>query len=205
MDKKRIINTYNSIATLYDEAFCDPSSHIEELLKLINKNSSILDIGCGAGNNSVYLSSLGYKVTGVDLSENMLSIAKNKNSNATFLKKDISNLDFKDQSFDHVVAAYSLCYLPKSEVLNCLKNLHRIIKNKGFIFIKLQEGASKEISIPEPFDNTLTLDLNVISYNEIEILLKKSLFSINEVYSDKKDSDDELSKLKELCIIAQKT
>ncbi|MCT4552883.1 MAG: class I SAM-dependent methyltransferase [Alphaproteobacteria bacterium] len=203
MDKEKIISTYNSIATDYEKAFSEPSLYISDFLKFLSPGDKILDLGCGPGHNSIYLSSLGFEVVGVDLSDKMLELARNKNSKATFIKKDLSNLDFEENSFDHVIAAYSICYLPKDEVLSCLKNLSGIMKTSGIAFIKLQEGASSEITVPEPFDEKLTIDLNVISFDEIKDLLSKSNFSIIKTYLDKKEVDENFSELNELCIIVR--
>ncbi len=49
--------------------------------------NKVLEVGCGTGDFSVYLSNFGYNVTGIDLSDNMLLVARNKLS---ILKKSIS-------------------------------------------------------------------------------------------------------------------
>lgn len=203
MKKDRIISTYNAIAPAYNKAFNKPSEHIDEVLTSIVPPSRILDLGCGAGNNSVYLSNLGYDVVGVDLSDKMLAIAQRKKSKATFIKMDIGALTFSENSFDHIIAAYSLCYLPKKEILSCLRSLYKILKKDGLIFIELQEGKSEEITRPEPFNPKLILDLNVVSEKEIKKLLESAHFKILKTYSDKKEPDEDLADLNELCIIAK--
>jgi len=203
MDRKRIISTYSSIAKAYDKAFPSPSEHIDEFLKSIKPKSRILDLGCGAGNNSVYLSNLGYNVIGVDLSDKMLAIAKSKKSDAKFIKQDIGNLDFENNYFDHIIAAYSLCYLPKNQVPACLDKLYAILKPNGLLFVKLQEGTSAEISRPEPFNPKLVLDLNVMSLSEIKTLLKNARFEIIKTYSEEKEPGGDLADLNELCVIAK--
>lgn len=49
--------------------------NLTEFLEL-PKGSSILDLACGKGRHSIFLNSMGYKVTGVDLSENSISYAR---------------------------------------------------------------------------------------------------------------------------------
>ncbi|WP_029034933.1 class I SAM-dependent DNA methyltransferase [Salinimicrobium terrae] len=58
-----------------DEEAQEFMQNMVEFLKL-PKGASILDLACGKGRHSVYLNELGYDVTGVDLSENSISYAK---------------------------------------------------------------------------------------------------------------------------------
>lgn len=93
--------------------------------------------------------------------------------------------------------------MPKKDVPSCLKSIYKILKKDGLVFIKLQEGEPAEIARPEPFDPKLTLDLNVMSKQEISELLESTGFEIKKLYSEYKEPDDDLSDLKELCIIAK--
>lgn len=56
----------------------------------INKNHTILDLACGKGRHSFFLNSLGYNVTGVDLStQSILEASKNKNERLKFMIHDM--------------------------------------------------------------------------------------------------------------------
>ncbi len=46
------------------------------------RGPTVLDVGCGSGDNAIYLASRGFKVTGVDFSAKAISIAKQKAANA---------------------------------------------------------------------------------------------------------------------------
>ena len=66
---------------LYKEK--DYQSEVEYIDQLIKKNStievdSILDLGCGTGNHDYFLSQLDYRIEGVDLSDDMVSLAREK-------------------------------------------------------------------------------------------------------------------------------
>nr|WP_319373880.1 class I SAM-dependent methyltransferase [uncultured Methanobacterium sp.] len=71
-----------------------------------NKHCKILDVGCGTGRHAIELVKRGYRVTGVDLSENMLAKAMEQAAEAgveiDFLKADARNLPFQDE-FDLVI------------------------------------------------------------------------------------------------------
>ena len=62
INKEKNILTYDSIAEVYDRSFPGPSERIDELSVLIAPKSTILDIGCGAGNNAVFLANMGHNV-----------------------------------------------------------------------------------------------------------------------------------------------
>lgn len=74
-----------------------------------DKSLSILDVGCGTGRHAIELTKRGYKVTGIDLSENQLSLARKNAADEAlpipFLQADARNLPFR-AAFD---AAIMLC------------------------------------------------------------------------------------------------
>lgn len=92
---------------------------------------SLLDVGCGAGHHSKDLSTLGYDVTGIDLSVNGLKqaqcVSKANNQNIGFVIGDVENLPFDDNSFDIVFCSLILHHFPKREKL--LKEISRVCKS----------------------------------------------------------------------------
>lgn len=109
-----------------------------------DKSLKILDIGCGTGRHAVELAQRGYTVTGIDLSESMLTVAKEKAAKAAvsvdFRRCDARELPFKGE-FD---AAIMLCggAFPLMEIddmnFQILKNATQALKPRGkFIFTTL--------------------------------------------------------------------
>ncbi|MEN8884161.1 MAG: class I SAM-dependent methyltransferase [Flavobacteriaceae bacterium] len=92
----------------------------------ISTNSYILDLPCGKGRHSIYLNSLGYKVTGADLSENSINYAKNfENDSLNFAVKDMRKP--LSQSYDAIFNLFtSFGYFENDEddilVLENIKN-----------------------------------------------------------------------------------
>ncbi len=60
---------------------------------------AILDVGCGPGRNAQILSRRGYKVTGIDMSKELLERAKRTNPELDFRLMDVRNLGFSDDTF----------------------------------------------------------------------------------------------------------
>ncbi len=84
-----------------------------------NTELEILDVGTGTGAIALLLAELDHKVTGIDLSEGMMAIAREKadklNLEINFRSGDAENLHFKDNIFDAVICRHLLWTLPNPE------------------------------------------------------------------------------------------
>ena len=109
-----------------------------------DKSLKIIDIGCGTGRHAIELTKRGYRVSGVDLSENQIKRAREKAKEARvtidFQTQDARNLPF-DNEFD---LAIMLCEggfsLMETDQMNfeILRNATKALKSKGkFIFTTL--------------------------------------------------------------------
>src|SRR5699024_12565837 len=66
--------------------------------------TSVLDIGCGSGYGTYKLKELAYEVTGIDISEKMVQLAKNHLGNDVPLYVgSVDDLHFYDEAFDHAL------------------------------------------------------------------------------------------------------
>lgn len=110
--------------------------------KYIDKNSNILDVGCGAGRTTINLFKDGYKdIIGLDIAENLIDYAINycqtNNLNVDFILGDATNIPFPDNSMDAVIFSYNgmQCIPKKSARDKVLKEINRILKSGGiYIF-----------------------------------------------------------------------
>ena len=99
---------YDGIADWYDTDFLsdvhDPGR--EAAIRLLGEGSGrLLDIGCGTGAQTVAFRDLGWEVTGVDASEDMLRRAEARGLEVT--RADATALPFGDASFDAVVSLWT--------------------------------------------------------------------------------------------------
>jgi len=203
-DKTRLTTkVYDEISVAYANKFNEPSDNIDDFLKLIRNGGKILDVGCGPGVDVAYMTSKGFDVIGIDLSEKMLDIAKKKNPNTNFEKADIRKLNFKLNTFDGILASFSLIHIPKKDVNKTVDSFYKLLKPNGIIYIGIQEGKTQELSITEPLKPDEKIFLNIISANEIKETLDKIGFIVLSEFSRPSESKEEFD-FNKFVVIARK-
>ncbi|KRN99130.1 class I SAM-dependent methyltransferase [Companilactobacillus kimchiensis] len=96
----------------------------------------VLDIGCGFGWHDLYAAKNGAKsVLGIDLSDNMLKVANQKNnySNIHYQKMAMEDLNFPKDSFDVVISSLALHYTPDFNLI-CQRVNQCLTQNGDFVF-----------------------------------------------------------------------
>ena len=200
---KQASSVYNGIAEQYAKEFSKPSEHIEEFLALLPKNAKILDVGCGVGVDAGFMVAEGFEIIGIDLSKEMLNIARQKFPQIDFRQQNMIEIDFPQNSFNGILASFSLIHIAKKDIPPLLKKFHNLLKKTGVIYIALQGVKSEEIFVNGPFNRDEKFFLNVLSFDEIKNLLIDAGFSIFKKYERAPKSIKELNYLK-LYVIAKK-
>ncbi len=115
---------------------------LEELARGLPSGAAVLDLGCGAGVPVTrWLADHGFAVTGVDFSARQLELAQRLVPAASFVKADMMDLDFPPESFDAVVAFYSIIHLPRTEQPALLEGIRRWLKPGGAFLATWALGA----------------------------------------------------------------
>jgi len=111
---------------------------------------TVLDVGCGTGSHALILSRRGYGVTGIDISETMIAVAKrkaeNERSEADFLVQDMRNLRL-DKTFDCAICMFGgFGYvLTHRDLVSLFTGLSRHLVREGlFIFEFWNVGGLKQ-------------------------------------------------------------
>jgi SAM-dependent methyltransferase len=114
-------------AFLYDKPFHDPRvfrefAFVLEVFRQHCPDGKILDLGCGPGWTSLFLARAGFDVLGVDISERMIEVARERgvaeNNPARFQVADMEELDLEERDFDGALFFDCLHHCPQyGEVL----------------------------------------------------------------------------------------
>jgi len=111
--------------TIYAERFAD-------FLKNRDFKNTLIDLGCGNGRDVNVFNQKGFKVIGVDISENEITKAKNNFPDCKFEKQDIQNLNFTEESIGGGFMINVAHYVDQEKTLNEIK---RILKKDGYLFV----------------------------------------------------------------------
>ena len=88
---------------------------LEWLQSRLDDGASVLDIGCGAGVPITQSLAKRFAVTGVDVSSEMIRLARANVPRASFVQSDVTSVEFDDSTFDAVVAFFSLFHIPRED------------------------------------------------------------------------------------------
>ena len=124
----------------------------------ISPGQRVLDLGCGTGYPSILAAqAVGHRgtVVGLDLSENMLAVARRKAEgagvkNISYHANDVSSLPYEAASFDAVISRFCLMFLP--DVNGALNEIARVLKDGGYLSAAVWSTADKNPFVRIPME-----------------------------------------------------
>jgi len=128
---------------------------INEIARICNIDETkyVLDVGCGAGKNAIYLAKkYGCRVMGIDISREVVEIAeKNASSEklrdrVSFVVGDSRNIPFGDNSFDVVICESVLVFLSDEDRKKAISEYKRVVKSGGYICLRESSMICPKIS-----------------------------------------------------------
>jgi ubiquinone/menaquinone biosynthesis C-methylase UbiE len=130
---------FDNVADRYDRWYDTPhgaiydrfeKKAIDKLLKDHTEGKKLLEVGCGTGHWSRFFSTKGYEITGIDISERMVTIARNKNiALSSFHVMDGHSMSFADNSFDIAVAITTLEFAADPDAM--IAEMARCVRKPG--------------------------------------------------------------------------
>lgn len=196
MDKnKKAVEIYDYIAEKYAKKF-DAVVSDEELrflntfLSHLKPGSYIVDLGCGTGFSAGCFVDKGMKVRGIDLSSNMVSIARRNYPKIHFSVADMRKFVPKEK-VDSVWAGYSLFHFEKIHLKKTLERIKTYLHPQGMLGIVMQEGNG-EVEVAEPFIPNEKIYIHLYTRGELTDLLQQHGFEMVD-WSIKEAADYEFS------------
>jgi len=129
--------------------------------------SSVLDLGCGTGNHALRLATQGYRVIGVDQSEEMLDIAREKieekGVSVALYHGDIKSVAI-NQKFDAAILMFAVLgyQVTNDDLIQTLRNIRRHLRMGGLLIFDVWYGPAvlsqkpgERVSVVEKEDTTI--------------------------------------------------
>lgn len=141
MDFKQMVREgYNRIAARYLAERGREGEDVrllDEFTRRLPDGARLLDAGCGAGEPVTRLLAGRFDVTGVDIAEAQIELARQLVPSAHFICADMTTLDFPDETFDGICSYYAIIHVPRREHPAQLANFHRMLKPSGLALLCL--------------------------------------------------------------------
>jgi SAM-dependent methyltransferase len=141
MEPIRIVaDGYDAIADRYLEWISTAPvrlRYLERLLDLLPAASDVLELGCGAGEPLTRRLAERHRLVAVDVSGRQLEIAARSAPQARLLLADMLDLAFPADSFDAVVAFYSLTHVPRTHHADLLGRIVGWLRPGGLVLLTM--------------------------------------------------------------------
>lgn len=108
----------------------------------LDKGSSVLDLGCGAGRDLRALSLAGLRAIGLDASQPLIELAA-QYSGCPVTLGDVRCIPFKDGAFAGIWASASLVHLQRDEISDALREVSRVLQPGGYFFSSVKTGGGE--------------------------------------------------------------
>lgn len=144
VDKDAVRQGYEEIAETYSEYRSESSQSMEildEFLASLSELNRILDAGCGQGAPVLVRLSNVASAYGMDFSRRQLELARETAPEAVLLQGDMTELPFRAEVFDAVIAYWSLIHIPRSEHQTVIDEFARVLASNGRALVL--EGANQ--------------------------------------------------------------
>jgi SAM-dependent methyltransferase len=181
------LHAYNKNADNYLEKFSDYAPYREKIKlfqqKFITQHANVLDLGCGPGSNARLIREGGptCNITGVDVSDKMISLARELAPGCDFIVEDIRQFT-PDRFFDAVIASFCIVHLTDQETAALLATISQKVVDNGSLYISFMEGVGEGLETTSFSGEQIYF--NYYQTSRIQQLLDQNLFEVKEVFTE---------------------
>ncbi len=178
-----IRSAYDAASEPYAQKFSDELNRkpfdrklLQRFAELAGAGAQVLDIGCGPGHTTAFLSALGVKTTGIDLSPKMIDQARSQFPGCCFYVEDFFSLSNQSSTVDAILAFYCIVHLTPDQLIPAFTEMYRVLKCKGQLLIAFHVGT--DLIHAENFLGTnAVLDFQFFEPSQIESALRSAGFN----------------------------
>lgn len=143
----------------------------------VASGAPVLDVGCGPGRTTAYLAQRGLAVTGLDLSPEMVRLARDRHPDLSFAVGSMTDLPVADGALGGLLAFYSLIHVPTADVPQVLVEWRRALHPGAPVAIAFQVGSEVR-QVREHDGQDVDLDFHRRRPEDVAQLLDEAGFSL---------------------------
>lgn len=118
---------------------------------------AVADLGCGPGRVTAHLHALGLPVFGIDLSPEMVAVARRSHPDLRFTEGSMTALDLDDGSLAGAIAWYAIIHTPPEDLPSLFRELTRVLRPGGHLLLAFQVGDG-HVHIEQAYGHEISLD-----------------------------------------------
>ncbi|MEU6644241.1 class I SAM-dependent methyltransferase [Saccharomonospora sp. NPDC046836] len=154
---------YDAVAELYADLFSNvletlpmERAMLAAFAELVQAHSAgpVADIGCGPGHVTAHLHALGLATFGIDLSSEMIALARRAHPDLRFDEGSMTALDLADGVLGGILASYSTIHTPPQQLPVVFTEFQRVLAPGGHLLLGFFAGDDP---LPREFDHKVTL------------------------------------------------
>jgi len=156
--------SYDSAAEVYAEHLASELVHKPLDRHLLNRFAEemrgrglVADLGCGPGHVAGYLHEQGVTVVGIDLSPEMVRVARRLHPGLDFQVGDMGQLDMPDATLAGVIAFYSIVHFEPSQLGAIMVEIRRVLRPGGLALISFHNG-DQVVHVEDLYGAAVSLD-----------------------------------------------
>ena len=170
---------YNTIATAYAARFHDELANkpldraiLAAFAELVRDAGvgPVADVGCGPGLVTAHLHALGLSIFGVDLSPEMIAVARRTHPKVRFEEGSMAALDVADGALGGLVSWYSTIHTPAELLPDLFAEFHRLLAPGGHLLTAFQVGDERR-HLTQWLDHEIELDFYLRSPDDVARML----------------------------------
>lgn len=174
---------YDRIAARFHERTREMGNdRIREFVDLLRERPDprVLDVGCGAGRDVETFAEAGIDAVGIDLSGEMVALARENVPGAAFERMDMRRLAFPAGTFDGVWSKDSLHHVPRAEMDALLGEIRRVLEADGLLFVEVREGETEGLERTDDYDEPIRRFVSYWREDELADRLRAAGFAVVE-------------------------
>ncbi|MCJ0890618.1 methyltransferase domain-containing protein [Rhodococcus sp. ARC_M5] len=175
---------YDTVAESYADLVRDEldGRHLEHglLATFADRVSSggVLEVGCGTGRITEHLHRLGVDVAGMDLSPNMIEVARREHPYLRFEVGSMEVMDAGDSTLAGIVAWYSIIHTPPSHLPAVFAELHRVLRPNGPLLLAFQSGDER-VRLEHVYGHSVSYDAYRLDPDAVVSMLVDADFEVD--------------------------